>query len=267
MFVLHVPAVLAVVAAVLLGNWQLGAWQLHREDRAAELVDVDPVPLADVLGPDDPFPGDGVGRPVTLSGRWLPDSSVLVSGRENDGEEGYWTVVPLLVCGASGAACGDAAAIPVVVGWSATAAAAPRPPSGTSDVVGWLQPGESSDEPDPHPGDDVLPALRIADLLQRVDVDLYGGYVVLETPAAVRGAAEPVTPASLPKPPTSEGLRNFLYGVEWWLFGGFAVFLWWRWSRDEIAAARVGTPEDVTSVAEQADEAEEPSPARITSGP
>jgi surfeit locus 1 family protein len=265
MFVLHVSAVLAVVAAVLLGNWQLSAWQLHREDRAAELVDVAPVPLDDVLGADDPFPGDGVGRPVTMSGRWLPGASVLVSGREHDGVDGFWTVVPLLVCQGSQPGCGDAA-IPVVLGWSPTEAAAPRPPTGTAEVVGWLQPGEGSAEPDADPGDDVLPALRIADLLQRVDVDLYGGYVILKTPAGARGGAEAVTPASLPEAPTSVGLRNLLYGIEWWFFGGFAVFLWWRWTRDELAVARAG-PDGVTSVAGPAQEAEPASEARIPSAP
>jgi len=31
------------------------------------------------------------------------------------------------------------------------------------------------------------------------------------------------------------GLRNFLYGLQWWFFGGFAVFIWWRWCRDQLA--------------------------------
>ena len=35
------------------------------------------MPLTDVLGPDDPFPGDQVGQPVTLSGTWLPDGDGL----------------------------------------------------------------------------------------------------------------------------------------------------------------------------------------------
>lgn len=238
MFLLHVPAVLAVVAAVLLGNWQLGAWQMHREDRAAELVHADPVPLADVLGRDAPFPGDGVGRPVTMTGRWLPDDLTYIADHQNDGRSGYWVVVPLLTCGDGGTGCPKPSAMPVVLGWSATVADAAKPPTGEAEVTGWLQPGESDGGPDDDPTDRVLPALRIADLLQRVQQDLYGGFVILEEPAAARGGMAAVTPDSLPKPPTSTALRNFLYGVEWYLFGGFAVFLWWRWSRDELAAAR-----------------------------
>lgn len=266
MFLLHVPAVLAVVAAVLLGNWQVGAWQEHREDRSAELADAEPVPLEDVLGPDDPFPSAGVGRPVAMSGRWLSDGTVLVSDRQQHGETGFWVVVPLLTCGSTGAACAEAAAVPVVLGWTATPDQLPAAPSGPAEVVGWLQPGEAAAGPDADPGDDVLPALRVADLLQRVDVDLYGGFVILRTPAGARSGLEAVTPDSLPEAPTSTALRNLLYGIEWWLFAGFAVFLWWRWTRDELQAARARAG-GVTPVSDAAEDGTTVPEARIPSEP
>ena len=59
--------------------------------------------LADVMGPDDPFPGDKVGQPVVLEGTWVPDGTVFVSGRERDGADGYWAVTPLAI-GDAGAA-------------------------------------------------------------------------------------------------------------------------------------------------------------------
>jgi surfeit locus 1 family protein len=266
MFVLHVPAVLAVVAAVLLGNWQIGAWQMHREDRSAELADATPVPLADVLGPDDPFPAAGVGRPVTMTGRWVPEASVLVSGREHDGRVGYWQVVPLATCGGPDTACEAPAAIPVVVGFSENPQAVGARPSGSVDVAGWLQPGEGAAGVDEDPDDDVLPALRVADLLQRVDQDLYGGYVILRSPDAVRGDLEPVTPDSLPEAPTSTALRNLLYGIEWWLFGAFAVFLWWRWTRDEVEAVRAAA-RGVTPLSDDAEDGPALPAARIPSEP
>ena len=27
---------------------------------------------------------------------------------------------------------------------------------------------------------------------------------------------------------------NLLYALEWWVFGGFAVYVWSRWCRDEL---------------------------------
>ena len=48
-------------------------------------------------------------------------------------------------------------------------------------------------------------------------------------------------PESLPGPSTFTSLQNLLYAVQWWLFGGFAVFLWQRWVRDELAGIRSAT--------------------------
>ena len=271
MFLLHLPAVAAVVVAVLLGSWQLGAWQEHRQDRSATLADAAPVPLGDVLGPDDVFPADGVGRPVELTGEWLSDSFVYVADRTLEGRNGFWMVVPVLTCGTSGAGCDQPAAIPVVTGWTPTMDPAvddaAEPPTGTVELTGWLQPGEGAEDPDGDPADRVLASLRIAELSQRVDADLYGGYVILESPADVRGGLSAVTPDSLPEAPTSTGLRNLLYGVEWWLFAGFAVFLWWRWTKDEVEAVRARESVAVTSVSADAGTDADAPAARIPSEP
>jgi surfeit locus 1 family protein len=231
LLLLHALGIAAVVAAVLLGRWQLEAWQTHRESAAAELADVDPVPLAELLGPDDPFPGTAAGRPVEVTGRWLTEETFRVAGREQDGTTGTWLVTPVVA---------DGAALPVVLGWSADDASSPAVPSltGTADLTGWLQPGEGSGTPDADPDDDVLPTLRIASLGQRLDLDLYGGYVILDSPAELRGDLVPVTPDSVPDAPVSTALRNLLYAIEWWLFGCFAAFLWWRWTQDELRVLR-----------------------------
>jgi len=262
MLLLHVVAISGIVAAVLLGRWQVDAWQTHREDRAAEIADDAPVPLDDVLGADDAFPTAGVGRPVSASGEWRPDETVLVADKEHEGEPGYWVVTPLRVC-AEGCA-----SLPVVVGWSPDEAAAP-PESGDVEVTGWLQPGESAGLPDDDRADAVLPTLRIADLLQRVDGDLYGGYLILRTPTEAREGLQAVTPASLPDPPTFTALRNLLYGIEWWFFALFAVFLWWRWSRDELQRWRAEPEEPPTegvkSLSEHSEDGREDPAERIPS--
>jgi surfeit locus 1 family protein len=270
MFVLHLPAAVAVVAAFLLGQWQVGAWQEHRENRSAELAEVEPRPLADVMGPDDPFPGDAMGRPVTATGGWLTRSTVYVADKDHDGTRGFWLVTPLSTCGAADVDCAEPVALPVVLGWTPTVESAPQPPTGTVDATGWLQPGEGAGAGDGDPTDDVLPTLRVAELLQRLDGDVYGGYLILDEPAEARAGLEPVTPESLPPVPTFTALRNLLYGIEWWLFAGLAVFLWWRWSRDEvqnIRARAVAADEDVNRVSEPADDDRTAPGARIPSGP
>ena len=243
MLLLHVTAVLAVAATVLLGLWQYGAWQVSREDRAAALADEPPVPLDDVLGRDAPYRNDVVGRPVEVAGEWVPGSTVYVAGRPAGGGEqaadGYWELVLVTVC--PSVDCATASAVPVVRGWTAVVPSGTTAPQGAVELTGWLQPGEGS-EVDDDPTDDVLGSVRIPDLLQRSDRDLYAGYVILQEPAPARAGLVPVTPDSLPEAPASEGLRNLLYAVQWWVFTGFALFLWWRWCRDETAARLPSEP-------------------------
>lgn len=236
----HVLALVAVAAAVALGLWQYDAWQTAREAQAVDLANEAPKPLQRVLAPDQPYPGDAVGQPVEFTGTWLPDETFYVAGREHGDRRGYWVVTPVAV---EAATSGNAAApaILVVRGWSSDAGVVAGP-TGTVDITGWLQPSEGSGAPDTDPHDDVFPELRVASVVQRVDRDLYGGYVIREvsTGSTSGGLAglEPVTPASLPEPSTFTSIRNLLYAGEWWVFGGFAAFIWWRWCRDAIHAAR-----------------------------
>ncbi len=245
MILLHVLGVLAVCAAGWLGWWQISAWQTQREDRALQIADQEPRPLADVLGPDDPFPGDDVGRPVRVAGRWLPDSTLYVADRRRTAEgpdDGLWQVALLGSC--PDGQCGSAPVVPVVLGWTDSVESGVGEPTGEAAVTGWLQPAEPAGEPDvaPDPGEgtdaDVLATLRTTALLERTERDVYSGYVILDEPGGLRGDLVAVTPESLPRPPASTALRNLLYGVEWWVFAGFALYLWWRWSRDAVAQAR-----------------------------
>src|SRR4051794_25567929 len=233
----HLLALVLVVAALLLGLWQLDAWQARRADAARDLTRSAPVPLAEVMGPDDPFPGRSVGQPVEVSGTWVGAGTVFVAGREHDGADGYWMVTPLAV--------GDAAApaLPVVLGWVAGPELAPAPPEGSAAVVGWLQPPEDTGARDDDPGDDVLTQLRIADLVQYVDQDLYGAYAIARDGVVGLPAADLT---ALPDAGRFTAIRNLFYAIEWWFFGAFVVLIWWRWLEEQLAPA----PEEEDEVAE-----------------
>lgn len=190
---------------------------------ARDLTSATPKVFTEVMGPDDPFPGLELGRPVEVGGTWAPQGTVFISGREHDGVDGYWVVTPLTVDGGGGAA------VPVVRGWVTDPAQVPAVATGEVELIGWLQPPEGTGAVDEDPSDTVLPQLRIADVIQHVDQDLYGAYVV------VRDAEPGLATASLdqlPQVSATTALRNFLYAIEWWLFGAFAAFVWWRYVRD-----------------------------------
>lgn len=243
MLLLHLAAIVALVATILLGRWQYAAWQEHREDRTSELATSTPVPLASLIGPNDAFPEDAAGRPVEAAGVWLSEQSVYVADRPHDGATGFWLVTPLEVC--QDVDCSAPSALAVVVGWTGSGEVPPSDlaPRGSAAVTAWIQPGEQDDTPDLDPEDAVLPSLRIAALVPSVDRDLYSAFGILRSPPAPE-TLTPVTPQNLPRPPASTALRNLLYAVQWWIFGGFAVFMWWRWCRDELDAAHPRTTVD-----------------------
>lgn len=234
----HLVAIVCVSIAVGFGVWQYDAWQVRRAAEQVDLTQRNPVALDSVMGADDPFPADRTGQPVRLGGTWLPDSTVLIDGRETGGGEiGRWVVTPLTTGGP------DDPAVPVVRGWVASEEEPPAPPTGRAELIGWLQPPEGTGAVDEDPTDDVLPQLRIADLVQRTPGDLYGAYIVLDT-ARTQEAGEQNTGADgmreatleqLPEVGRFTALRNLLYALEWFVFAGFAAFVWWRYVRDERA--------------------------------
>ena len=217
-----------VAICVGLGQWQLDGWKAQRAAEQRDLSARTPVPLLDVIGADDPFPGDEVGRPVAVRGAWVPDSGFLVGPRDSGGRDGWWAV--------GVAELDDAAtAVPVVIGW------VPRPDvpvlSGSVEVEGLLQPGEGSFAPDADPTDRRFPEMRLASLTELVPVDLVSGFVVARSVAPSPAVGQQVTavrPEEVPTVGVSTALRNLLYAIQWWILALGAVIVWGRFARDEL---------------------------------
>ncbi len=222
-------------AAAVCGR--LGAWQLDRaevrgvraeERHVAELVAADPVPLDDVLAPQTAFHGDMVGRKVAVTGAYDADGQLLVPGRAHDDVTGYLVLTPLRV---TGGAAGDGAVLPVVRGWVASPDDADEPPAGDVDLVGYLQVSESAGS---GVRDGQTDAISSPELLNVWGGPIWTGYLVV-------AASDPAQAPSvvLLDPPRSPGaglnIQNVAYAAQWWIFGGFAVLLWWRLVRDEAA--------------------------------
>src|SRR5690606_32158214 len=136
-----------------------------------------------------------------------------------------------------------APALLVVRGWVASIDPRPEAPAGTASLVAWLQPPEgAANLVDPERSDDIIPQLRMADAIQRVDQDLYGAYAVIkaddEQTNPGNTGLEPVDLDQVPEVAATTGWRNLLYGAEWLIFAGFALFIWIRWCRDEVLAQR-----------------------------
>ena len=231
----------AVVVCVLLGRWQLDVWHDHRTDNAAAVTREDPVPLDDVLGPDAAFPGVGgrAGRSSSRDGGTRATPCTSRTGHAT-GATGVWAVTPVVT--------GSGSAIPVAARLDRRARRTRRRRrAARPNLVGLLQPSEDTGAPDSDTHDDVIPELSATDLLPRASYDLYGGYVVATDRALPSGdsavrrgwrAWRRSRPSTSPAPTHRAALRNLLYAFQWWVFGAFAIFMWWRWVQEDVLGRR-----------------------------
>ncbi|QWC86369.1 SURF1 family protein [Nocardioidaceae bacterium] len=229
---LGATALLVVALAIFsgLGLWQLEGWQAQRAAEERDLSTRPPVPLTQVIGADDPFPGDDVGRPVTVHGTWLPDTGFVVGPRPLRGRDGWW-VVAVAVLEDTGAPDRTETSVPVVLGWSPDPD--PASPSGPVDLTGFLQPGEGSLARDDDPTDRRFPELRLASLTEIVPVDLVSAFVVADDEPTL--ALPAVPPEDVPPVGASTALRNLLYALQWFVLALGALVVWGRFLREELA--------------------------------
>ncbi|MEP6760932.1 MAG: SURF1 family protein [Sporichthyaceae bacterium] len=242
----HGALLVALVACIWLGNWQLDSFaETGRRQHAAAVQAA--APVSEVLAPGDRLPSDAVGRAVTAIGRYDEANRLLVPGRRlgNPGnKEGYWVVTPLKT--AEGV-------LPVNRGWVATPDdPAVEGPAAEVTVTGLLQPSESEHDSQVDPLANLpdgqisyLATVQLLDVLPYSPEELYDGYVVLRS----EQPAQAVTPKPVQATGLDEGVgrwRNLGYGLQWWFFAAAAVFFWWsvlrRSLRERRAAAQVQAP-------------------------
>lgn len=235
---LHLLGVVAVAFTVSMGLWQLGAYDAQQLDESDDRSQAAAVALHDALGPDDAFGASADGRRIEATGRFAPaDRQLWVSGRSHDGRDGYWLVSPFV----TGGSAAHADALLVVRGWSPEAGPLPGVPDATR-IEAVLQPTEES--AGPLDVGRMTDALSIPLLANELPYDLYAGFGIQTAPPP-DGELVAVPP---PDPGVSwtVGLRNLVYAVQWWVFGAFAVFFWYRMCRDLVSerrAAERGTSE------------------------
>lgn len=238
------------VGFVLLSQWQLESSEQARTvaDPAKDVA----VPLAEAAEAGTAVTAAQADQLITVTGDYRDGSTLLVPGRLQDGSEGYWVVSALIVADSAGRWPDAAGELTVAVarGWTADPAAVPAEPEGRVGVVGRYLPAEG-----PVPGED-LPEGQVgtvspAQLTNLWDAPLYAGFVAAfaENPASAPfqlradGTLAPdpallspqLSELEIDQQPTDESvnLLNLFYAVEWVVFAGFALYIWWRFVRDE----------------------------------
>lgn len=231
-------AALLLALGVAAGFAALGQWQLERSLASAVVDERDtetPVTLESVAEPQQVMTSDASGRLVSVSGTWAAGDDLVVTGRLSGddgsgaaGEPGDWIIRHLVTEGG--------ASLAVAVGYGPVGAGIPSLPAGEASLTGRYVPSESPQISDFEAGERT--AIAVAELvnLWAEPGPVYSGYLVLDdAPAGLETIAAPP-----PELPVELNLLNLFYAIEWVIFGGFAIYLWWRLVRDEqekIAAA------------------------------
>jgi surfeit locus 1 family protein len=241
---------LLVLALAVAGVFAaMGQWQLERAAEDAIVVERDtetPTPLPEIAEPQQLMTSDASGRIVTVDGAWVEGDDLVVTGRQtitevNGSRDGDWVVRHFRTT--------DGASLAVAVGVLPPGASIPAVETGAASLTGRYVPSESPQSSDFEAGE--RSAIAVADLVNvwPEPGPVYSGYLVLsEAPEGF---------ATIPAPPPAiEGqlnLLNLFYAIEWVIFGGFALYLWWRLLRDEYEKeqAAAGEPDDASGDAER----------------
>lgn len=231
----HLLVVVTIVTMVNLGFWQLGRLDERQAFNAVveERYDAPPLPLDELLTADTD-PADVEWRPVTASGTYLADRTILIVNRSQGGRAGQNVVVPMQLH--------DGRILLVNRGFMPLGTeTAPGVPASDIEIVARLRAsqerrlGQLSDAADGE--------LTIA---QRVDIDRLAAqmpgdvvpmYVDLieSVPAEVGGAPEPVA-----RPTLGEG-NHMSYAVQWFIFAAAVAVGWVLAVRRSIATRRAAS--------------------------
>lgn len=271
---LGVLALALVIASIFawLGRWQLESAFLSLEhgQNVAQDATQPPVGLGELAQPQERVADAAVGRQVTFEGVVDARDFDVVADRLQGETLGYWVIGHVAVtddeAGAS-AAADQAPGLAVAVGWTRDEATARElatrlqsaAGAGELELAGRLEYGQA---PQVNRGDDpqALTAMAPTHLINRwaePAAENYGVYVSLddESMRAVVGSTSrtaqigAITPQALEAPQLN--WLNIFYAIEWALFAGFAIFMWWRLARDEFEKERREASEAPSVLAEQ----------------
>jgi surfeit locus 1 family protein len=221
-------AALVLALGVAASFAALGQWQLDRSVENVQVVEIDTetaVPLESIAEPGSGMTDAQQGRIVTVSGDLVPGDFVVLTDRDSgSGERGTWLVGHVVTA--------DGVSLAVALGWSPDAAPTTSAPDRT-EWVGRYLPTEAPQSSDFEAGE--RSALSVPELvnLWADPGPVYGGYLVLAEPLS---GLEPIR-ADAPEREVTLNWLNVFYAIEWVLFAGFAIYLWYRLVRDAVERA------------------------------
>lgn len=213
-----------------LAQWQMEhAIQLEEPKLDSETV----YPIHELTSVGAPV-HDGIGgRMMSADLALVPGDSYVVGSRMNGGQDGFWVVSHFTNESAD-------EHIAVAVGWAATKAEAETAViqidadaslTQVHEVIGRYSHAEGVVAPEPGaPLDEyfTMSTGQAVNLWQPWEGHAFAGYLI----SADAPAGLDVIDSFAPLPEEKINWLNLFYAIEWVVFAGFAVFFWYRLTRD-----------------------------------
>lgn len=238
--------VLALIVAGIfawLGRWQLGT-AIRTDEHTVPRSEV-AVPLGELTEPGAPLMESAAAAVVSVRGSFVADDYLVVDGRLHGDTEGVWVTGHFAADGGGSLA--------VALGWAPNTQAAKQAlaaidadPTLTGVPLvleGRYMPADNAETPKRDADPLAINRMAPAQLINRwhpFDGRAYAGYLVLhqenagaplgDAALAAHGLETIESVAALPA--ETVNWLNLFYALEWVVFAGFAVFFWYRLTRD-----------------------------------
>lgn len=246
---------LLLAFAVAGGFAWLGKWQLEHAI-TAESADSEteaPRPLTELTAPGEAITDEAAGMVASLTGQFVAGDFRVVEQRENDGVLGSWVTGHFAVTGGDeedegSAAASAPAALAVAIGWAPNPAEAERSLRNLQtgalagqeiELEGRYMPADGPVIPEPSEDPMRIGSMAPAQLINvwaPFNGKSYSGYLVAhpvpEIQDAIEDAGLDVIDSVPPLPVDTINWLNLFYAAEWVVFAGFAVYFWYRLTRD-----------------------------------
>lgn len=252
---------LVLVLVLSSGFVMLSKWQLNSSTLGQLTADPDKDrvrPYTEILQPYEAQLAATVDTVVEARGTYVQGSSYLVEGKLKDGVEGYWVISLFIPEGSQGVDTSMGSGprgIAVVRGWSQDPVVPPEPQEQVTvagRIVGNDPPVNSNQIRSELRGvERLLGSANPAYLTNVWNAPLYNGILTLDsentggTPldadgtiaasATIEGQTDRFVPVRAPQV-TDETVDwlNIFYALEWLVFAGFALYLWYRLLKDAV---------------------------------
>jgi cytochrome oxidase assembly protein ShyY1 len=187
--------------------------------------------VADTGGP---IPDDVIGQLVEVNGSYVPGDFLVVSERVNLGANGYWVAGHLVT------ETEPEASIAVALGWTKDREVAEQTAAELNagaeasavEISGRLNASQAPEMPD-EDGDPfeitMMSTAAFVNIWTEIgDRPVYNGYIVADD--------APASLTVIDAPPVEEEVSlnwlNIFYAIEWAVFAGFAIFVWFHLVKD-----------------------------------